>query len=120
MIDVIFNIGNIAGGVLLGIASLDKIDGSADFFNKIANFLAPFETIIGGGMFGLGIMRLISGGGVLFSIASILGGLLLLTQVLVKIPAIGDGLTKLSHKLMPFKVTIGLTCLVLGVLGLFF
>lgn len=120
MMEVIFYVGNIAGGILLGIASLDKLDGNSDFFNKIANYLAPFDTIIGGGMLALGIMNLLSGNGLLFNIVSCLGGLLLLTQVLVKIPAIGDSLTNISYKLMPFKVSIGLYCLVFGIFRLFF
>jgi len=118
MIDLIYNIGNIAGGILLGIAMLDKWDGESNFFNKIANYLAPFQTIIGGGILVLGTLFLIGNGKKLFNIVSILGGLLLLTHALTKIPAIGDSLKMISDKLAPFKAIIGIALMIVGVLGL--
>ena len=118
MTDLLLNIGNIAGGLLLGLATLDKWDGERDFFNKIAGFLAPFQTIIGGGLLGLGILKII-GGSVLFPIASVIGGLLLLTHSLGKIPALGGTLENLSKKLMPYKAIIGIVLLVIGLLSFF-
>lgn len=119
MIELLFDIANISGGILLGLATLDKWDGETNFFNKIANFLAPFQTAIGGVLVGLGILRLFGGNNLLFTTVSIVGGLLLLTHSLGKIPAFGEVLKKLSDKLMPFKAIIGLGLIVVGVLSFF-
>lgn len=119
MTGLLLDIANIAGGILLGLATLDKWDGESNFFNKIAGFLAPFQTVIGGVLVGLGILRLFGGHNLLFTIISIIGGLLLLTHSLGKIPALGDVLKKISDKLMPFKAIIGLGLIVVGVLGFF-
>lgn len=111
---LLLDIANISGGVLLGLATLDKWDGEADFFNKIAGVLAPFQTAIGGALIALPIL---SGFG-LFSIASIIGGLLLLTHVFGKVPALESTLRQVSAKLMPFKAIIGIVLLAMGVLGM--
>ncbi len=118
MTDLLLNIGNIAGGILLGLATLDKWDGERDFFNKIAGFLVPFQTIIGGALIGLGILKLMDGSW-MFNIASILGGILLLTHSLGKIPALGGVLESLSKKLMPYKAIIGIVLIVIGLIGIF-
>jgi len=36
MIGLLLTIANISGGILLGLATLDKWDGESNFFNKIA------------------------------------------------------------------------------------
>ncbi|WP_299118729.1 hypothetical protein [uncultured Winogradskyella sp.] len=117
MISLLLIIANIAGGLLLGLATLDKWDGESNFFNKIAGFLAPFQTVIGGALVVLAILTF--WGNVLFSIASILGGLLLLTHVFGKVPAMETSLRKLSAKLMPFKAIIGIALIVIGLIRLF-
>lgn len=119
MITLLLNIANVSGGILLGLATLDKWDGESNFFNKIAGVLAPFQTIIGGTLTILGIMRLLGGHGILFNIVSILGGFLLLTHVIGKAPAFGDSLQKLSDKLMPFKAIIGIALIIIGLIGIF-
>jgi hypothetical protein len=62
---------------------------------------------------------MLSGGGFIWNIVSLLGGFLLLTHVISKAPALQDTLYKLSDKLMPFKAGIGIALIVSGVLGLF-
>lgn len=114
MVGLLLTIANITGGVLLGLSTLDKWDGESDFFNKIAGVLTPFQTVIGGALVVLPMLKFS-----LLSIVSILGGLLLLTHVFGKVPALETSLRKLSDKLMPFKAIIGIILLVLGVLGLF-
>jgi hypothetical protein len=114
MIGLLLTIANISGGILLGLATLDKWDGESNFFNKIAGFLAPFQTVIGGALVVLPILKFS-----LIGIVSILGGILLLTHVFGKVPALESSLRKLSEKLMPFKAVIGIAILVLGILGLF-
>lgn len=119
MIVTFLTIANIAGGLLLGLATLDKLDGKYNFFNKIANVLAPFQTVIGGVLVVLGIMRIVGSGGLLFNIVSILGGFLLLTHVIGKAPAFKNTLEKLSGILMPFKAAIGIALIVIGLITLF-
>ena len=114
---VLFFIAQIGGGILLALATLDKLDGESNFFNKIASILAPFQTIIGAILIVLGILRL--GHNVIYSLISLAGGLLLLTHVLGKIPALGETLKKLSAKLMPFKAIVGIALLIISLLAIF-
>lgn len=114
---LLFSIAKITGGVLLGLATLDKWDGESNFFNKIAGALAPFQTVIGGALIVFAIITFRSN--ILFNIVSILGGILLLTHVFGKVPALETSLRQLSAKLMPFKAIIGIVLIVIGVLGLF-
>lgn len=116
---LLLDIANISGGVLLGLATLDKWDGEANFFNKIAGVLAPFQTIIGGALLVLPILGILSGGFSIYGLVSIVGGLLLLTHVFGKVPALEETLRKLSDKLMPFKAIIGIALLAIGLLSLF-
>ena len=109
---------NIAGGVLLGLATLDKWDGEANFFNKIAKFLAPFQTIIGGALVVIPILLLFRGSLNLYGLVSIIGGLLLLTHVFGKVPSLEETLKKVSGTLMPFKAIIGIALIAIGVLTL--
>ncbi|MFK7834144.1 MAG: hypothetical protein AB8B52_12795 [Winogradskyella sp.] len=115
MIGLLATIANISGGILLGLATLDKWDGDSNFFNKIAGKLAPFQTIIGVALIVLAILKF----SLLYSVISILGGILLLTHVFGKVPALETSLRQLSATLMPFKAVIGIALLVIGVLGLF-
>jgi hypothetical protein len=117
MIIIIFKIATILAGILLGITALDKLDGESDFFNNIAKKLMPFTTIIGGVILALGIWFLFRH--ILYSAVAIVGGLLLLTHVLSQIPKIGESLVKISKKLMPFKVIVGISLLVLAILNIF-
>ncbi|WP_299890725.1 hypothetical protein [uncultured Lacinutrix sp.] len=119
MIVTLLTIANIAGGILLGLATLDKLDGERNFFNKIAAFLAPFQTAIGGALVVLGLMRIFGAGNVLFNIVSVVGGFLLLTHAIGKAPAFKDTLQKLSDKLMPFKAIIGIGLIAIGLITLF-
>ncbi len=107
-------IANLAGGILLGLATLDKWDGESNFFNKIAGVLAPFQTVIGGALVVLPLLKFS-----LIGLISILGGILLLTHVFGKVPALETSLRKLSATLMPFKAIIGIALIVIGLLRLF-
>lgn len=117
MIELLLAIANISGGLLLGLATLDKWDGERNFFNKIAGVLAPFDTVIGLALIIFAILEFWDG--LLFNIVSILGGILLLTHVFGKVPALESSLHKLSDKLMPFKAIIGIALIVIGILGIF-
>ncbi len=113
---LIYAIAKICGGILLGLATLDKWDGESNFFNKIAGALVPFQSIIGGALIVFAILYF--RGSILYNTLSILGGVLLLTHAFGKVPALEDTLRKLSDKLMPFKAIIGIALLVIGILGL--
>ena len=117
MIGLLLTIACITGGILLGLATLDKLDGDANFFNKIAGILTPFQTIIGGALIVLAILTF--WGNILYTIIELLGGLLLLTHVFGKVPSMEATLKKISAKLMPFKAIIGIALLVIGLLRLF-
>jgi hypothetical protein len=117
MIELLLAIANISGGLLLGLATLDKWDGERDFFNRIAGVLAPFDTVIGLALIILAILEFWDG--LLFNVVSILGGILLLTHVFGKVPALETSLRQLSAKLMPFKAIIGIGLIVIGILGIF-
>nr|WP_321236249.1 hypothetical protein [uncultured Psychroserpens sp.] len=119
MIGLLLTIANLSGGILLGLATLDKWDGESNFFNKIAGVLAPFQTIIGGTLVVISIMRIFGGNHILYNIVSLLGGFLLLTHAIGKAPAFGDSLKKLSDKLMPFKAIIGIGLLIIGIMRIF-
>ncbi|WP_460218169.1 hypothetical protein [Psychroserpens sp. MEBiC05023] len=119
MIGLLLTIANLSGGVLLGLATLDKWDGESNFFNKIAGVLAPFQTVIGAALVVISLMRIFGGHNLLFNIISLLGGFLLLTHAIGKAPAFGDTLKKLSDKLMPFKAIIGIGLIVIGLLSIF-
>lgn len=117
MIGLLLTIANITGGILLGLATLDKWDGESNFFNKIASALLPFQSVIGGALIVLPILVFWSGW--IFNILSILGGILLLTHMFSKVPSLEAGLRKLSAKLMPFKAVIGIILLIVGIIRLF-
>jgi hypothetical protein len=117
MVGLVLTIANITGGILLGLSTLDKWDGESNFFNKIANSLAPFQTVIGGVLVILPLITFWNN--LIFNIVSILGGILLLTHVFSKVPALETTLRKLSDQLMPFKAIIGIALLVIGVLRIF-
>lgn len=118
MTSTILMIANISGGLLLGLTTLDKLDGEKNFFNKIAKFLAPFQTAIGLALVICATLSLFNN--LLYNIASIIGGILLLTHVFSKVPALESMLRKVSDKLMPFKAIIGIGLLAIGILDLLF
>lgn len=117
IIGILISSASIAGGILLAMTTLDKWDGDKDYFKKIGSYLTPYNTVIGGALLAIGIIYF-KGRGVLNSVIAISSGLLLLINVLDKVPAIGEFLVKASRALAPFQVGIGLASLVVGVLGL--
>jgi hypothetical protein len=118
VINFIFEIACICAGILLAISTLDWLDGESNFFISIAEKLKPYNTIIGILTLGIGILYVIKIKCVVFAVIGILCGLLLIPQQLVKVPVIGNLLSKSSKTLLPFKVIIGDIALILGVLGL--
>jgi len=119
MVSFIYNIANISAGIILGISLLDKLDGDSNFFNKISNFLSPFNVIIGAICIGIGSYRLITFNSFLTSITAISAGLILLIDVISKSSSgFGELLFRIARLLIPFKVVIGIAALVLGLVAL--
>ena len=116
---IISDIACITGGILLGIETLDKWDGAKDFFKKAESFLLPYNTIIGGALFISNIINIFNQRCLIYNIIGIAAGLLLFTDVLKKIPTLGDLITKASAILLPFKAVLGIAILVIGIMGLF-
>lgn len=112
---LIVEITSIAGGILLGIETLDKWDGGKDFFKKAENFLLPYNTIIGGVLLIMSTLNILRPGCALFDAVGIAAGILLFTNMLAKIPVIGDLILKASKALLPFKAIIGVAILIIGV-----
>lgn len=115
---LVSDIAAIAGGILLGIETLDKWDGGKDFFKKAENFLLPYNTIIGGVLLVVSILNILKPGCMLYDAVGIVAGLLLLTEVLSKVPALGELLVKASKALLPFKAIIGIAILIIGITSL--
>lgn len=114
----ILTIANICAGFLLGASALDKLDGEKNVFNKIALALAPFNAIIGGICLVLGLYYAFKPYHLILDLVSIACGFILLTASLSKVPALGGTLVKISNSLMPFKVIIGISALIAGILSL--
>lgn len=119
MLGLVFNIAATASGLLLATSILDKWDGEKDYFKNIANFLLPYNTIIGGFIFGLGVLGIFNPGCFIHDVIAIAAGLLLITDILAKAPLIGGLLVKASIALVPFKVTVGIAILIVGITRLF-
>ncbi len=117
--DLIFKVAAVTSGLLLSTSLLDKWDGDKDFFKKIADKLVPYNTTIGAIIFGLGILGLFNRGCMIHDIAAICAGLLLISDVLAKAPVVGEILAKASSALVPFKVIVGMTILVIGITRFF-
>lgn len=115
MFGLIFNIAAIASGLLLAISILDQWDGEKDYFKKASTFLVPYKTIIGGIIFGFGVLGLLNPGCLIHDLIAIAAGLLLITDILAKAPLIGGLLEKASNALIPFKVGVGLAVLAVGI-----
>ncbi len=119
MFGLIFNIAAICAGLLLATSLLDKWDGDKDIFNKAAKFLLPYNTIIGGVIFALGVLGLFSRGCFVHNSIAVCAGLLLITDILGKTPLVGQLLVKASKALIPFKVIVGIGVLAVGLTRFF-
>ena len=115
---IISDIASVAGGILLGIDTLDKWDGSKDFFKKAEDFLLPYNTAIGGVLFVISVLNFLRPGCALYDSVGIVAGILLFTEILSKTPVIGDLFVKISKSILPFKAIIGIAVLIIGVTSL--
>ena len=119
MIGLIFNIAQVAAGILLAQSALMKFDQVDETVNKVANWLAPFKSIIGIATFALGILRLIGEGCFINDLLGVATGLLLLGMSFHKVPAIGGLLVKASTFLKAFAIPIGVGAIVFGLFAIF-
>jgi hypothetical protein len=116
--DTLFDLFNIAAGIILATSTLMKVKSIADGILKISNWLTGFKVIIGFVCLILGSIFLFRPGCSLYDLTGILAGLVLLTDTLINIPGIGESLTRLSRSLLPFTTAIGVAALIVGILGL--
>ncbi len=116
--DTIFDLSNIAAGIILATSTLMKVKSIADSILKLSKWLTGFKVIIGFTCLILGLIFLFRPGCSLYDFTGILAGLVLLTDTLISIPGIGEPLTKLSRSLLPFTTAIGVASLIVGILGL--
>jgi cadmium resistance protein CadD (predicted permease) len=116
--ETIFDLANIAAGIILAASTLMKIQSISDSIVKLSNWLRGFKVTIGAVALILGIIYLLRPGCALYDLTGILAGLVLLTDTLINVPGVGESLTKLSRTLLPFTTTIGIAALIVGILGL--
>ncbi|MEH6657206.1 hypothetical protein [Leeuwenhoekiella marinoflava] len=115
---ILFELALICAGILLGITTLDKWDGSSQIFTKAANTLKPFATVIGGICLIIGIWFLFRPFCTFRDIIGILAGLSLLGDSFENSQSLQDFFNKSASFLNPYKVIIGIIALILGILGL--
>ncbi|WP_442845403.1 hypothetical protein [Leeuwenhoekiella sp. H156] len=115
---ILYELALICAGILLAIATLDKWDGDAQVFTKIANALRPFAAVIGGICLILGIWYLLKPFCFFRDLVSILAGLTLLGGTLENQPGLHNFFNKTASVLNPYRAIIGLTALILGILSL--
>ena len=119
MIYTIFDIANIAGGILLASNTLRNIEGLGEPVSKAAHWLMQFKNPIAWVAFVGGIFFLVAKPGfAIHDIVGILAGLILLEDNIKVIPAVGDTLAVWSEKTADFQSPIGIAALVVGILGL--
>ena len=117
--ETIFDIAKIAGGLLLAQQFFAQYDSVNTHVNKLAKWLAGFQSIIGGALLGFGVYFIIRPGCFIMDASGFLGGVLLLGFGLKEIPLLGEWLLKLSIWLKPFTIPLGIAVIISGVLGLF-
>ena len=115
---ILFELALICAGILLGITTLDKWDGSTQIFTKAANALKPFAAVIGGVCLLIGIWFLLRPFCTFRDIIGILAGLSLLGGSFENSKSLQDFFNKSASFLNPYKVIIGIIALLLGILGL--
>ena len=100
---------------------LKDISEIKNLMNKSSRFisLSGLSGVLAGIYALIVLPILVFWSGWIFNILSILGGILLLTHMFSKVPSLEAGLRKLSAKLMPFKVVIGIILLIVGIIRLF-
>lgn len=116
--DTIFDLSNIAAGLILSYSVLMQMKGTGEKFSGFVSWLNGFRFVFGGISLVHGLIYLFRSGCALFDITGMLAGLLLLSGALGNIPGIGKSLEKASRSLAPFSVIIGVAAIVVGIMGL--
>lgn len=115
----IFDLVNIAAGVMLAIGFLQDLQGVGWRLQKLAFWLEQYRQYIGWACLGLGAFFLLFKPG--YEVHDLVGGcagLLLLKGKVLAIPGIGSYLKKAADKLTPLEVPVGIAAIVVGVFGL--
>ena len=116
--DTLFDLSNIAAGMILGISILKNIEGIGKKLQEFSAWLLDFKHIFGIISLLLGFAFLLKPGYALHDIVGILAGLLLLSEKLEQVPTIGEYLAKAAKALVPIEAAVGIAAIVVGFLGL--
>lgn len=116
--ETVFDLSNIASGIILATSILVNLKGVGEDISKLSAKLSGFKVVFGSLSLILGVIYLFRPGCAVFEIVGIMAGLVLLSDLLKNVPAIGEFLTTTSHKLAPFSTGIGIAAIVVGVMGL--
>lgn len=115
----LFDLSNIAAGLILGISAFGKIDNLGEKLETVVSWLSPYKVVFGVISLILGLYFLFRPGYLVHDITGIAVGLLLLSDKLKQVPAVGALLATVSKFLSPFEVVVGIIAVVVGILGLF-
>jgi len=118
MTGLVFNIAQIAAGLLLAQTALMKFDAIDETVAKVTKWLDGFKASIGCITLILGLLNLIRSGCFINDLLGIATGLLLLGVGLRSVPLVGGLLEKGSMALKSFAVPIGIAALAFGVYAL--
>jgi len=116
--DTLFDLSNIAAGLILGISILKTIEGIGEKLQEVTTWLLDFKHVFGIISLVMGLAFLLKPGYALHDIVGILAGLLLLSEKLERVPTIGEHLAKAAKALIPIEAAVGIAAIVVGFLGL--
>lgn len=111
---MVHNITLIVSGLVLLAGMFHVIPGLGKYLDRAGRFLTPFQGIIGIIAIVVGVLSLLSIGGIVL----ILAGLLLAAGLLGSLPNFGPTFKNIARSLGAFQVVIGVVAMVLGLLGL--
>jgi hypothetical protein len=100
-------------GLILLVGALGRIPGIGPALERMGEWLAQFDVVLGVVAVIVGILSLFS----LQGIVLILAGLILAVSAMRQVPYVGPGLSKLGQDLSQFRLIIGAILLIVGLLG---
>jgi len=106
---------NIVAGLILAVGILPAIPALGKYLEKLAKWLGRFQTFIG--IVAI-ILAIFWWGDFLQSLVALIAGLILITGILPRIPALGKHLEKLAKWLGGFQTIIGVIAIIVGIIGL--
>jgi hypothetical protein len=99
--------------ILAGLLLISPIIPAGSAGGRVVDRLAPFDAVIGVVAVVVGVLNITS----VIGLALIAAGLVLAAGALAKVPAFGKHLERAGKALRPFRVTLGVVVLVIGVMA---